>query len=120
APGPSRAAPAPRQRVLCGAAVDGGVEAGPSPTRPDREISAAPRQAEDALGDDVALHLRRPRGDRAAPRVEEEVRPASVVDGVRRALQQDAVLAEQADRGLELALVHLAPEELLDRALGPR
>src|SRR5262249_59992510 len=80
--------------------------------------SAAPGGWEDALGDDVALHLGGARRDRAAARVEEEVRPAPLVDGVGGALQQDGVWAEQAERRLQLALVHLAPEELLDGALG--
>src|SRR5262245_46768344 len=82
--------------------------------------TSPPRQPEHAPGDDVALPFRRTRRDRATLRVEEEVRPAAVVDRVLRATDERRVWADQLARDVELALVHLAPEELLDRALRAR
>src|SRR4029450_5257858 len=79
-----------------------------------------PRDPPPARGDDVALPLRRPRRDRPASRVEEEMRPAAVVHRVRRPLLELTVRTEERQRRIRLALVHLAPEELLDRAFGTR
>src|SRR5262245_16267615 len=71
-------------------------------------ISSRPREAEDALGDDVAEDLRRTRLDRVAARAELLVAPPAV-----------AVLgAVDLERELRQPLVLLRPVELRDRALG--
>src|SRR5215204_5752594 len=75
--------------------------------------SVALRQAEDALGDDVALDFAGARLDGVAARAEVGVLPGAFIE-----ILELAVGAEYLLRGLLRALVHLAPVELLDRALG--
>src|SRR4051794_31703583 len=70
------------------------------------------------MPDDVALDLRGPRFDGVAPRAQVAVRPLAVVDRARVAAFQLAVWTQQLLRDLLEALVQLAPENLLDRALG--
>src|SRR5215216_5434549 len=71
------------------------------------------RQPEHALGDDVALNLAGARLDGVAARAEVGVLPGAAVE-----VLELAVGAEYLLRGLLRPLVHLAPVELLDGALG--
>src|SRR6202171_3509156 len=80
--------------------------------RPKWQCSSPAREAEHALGDDVALDLRRPRVDGLGLGPHPAVLPAAVLDGVGRVWAERAVRAFHADRGLLDALVHLAPVEL--------
>src|SRR5512133_2578341 len=70
-----------------------------------RTASARPRQAEHALGDDVAQDLARPGFDRVAAAAQLLVAPVAVV-----------LAAEDLHRELRQALVLLGPEELRARA----
>src|SRR5215212_6864928 len=71
------------------------------------------RQSEDALGDDVALDFAGALLDGVAARAEVGVLPGALVK-----ILELAVGAEYLLRGLLRALVHLAPVEFLNRALG--
>ena len=83
-------------------------------------IGSVLRQAEHALGDDVALHLGRAGVDGAGARPEELARPVDVGPRARARAQELAAGPEEVERGLAEALVELAPEDLLDRRLGAR
>src|SRR5713226_903057 len=74
--------------------------------------SAAAGEPEHALGDDVALDLRRAGVDRLGLRPHPSVLPPAVLDRRRRTGRQRAISALHADRGFLDALVHLAPVEL--------
>src|SRR4051812_20679588 len=74
-------------------------------------MSAAFREAEHALGDDVAEDLRRAGLDRVAPAAELLVMPPAVVE--------DPFRAEQLAPELRQALVLLRPAQLDRRALRP-
>src|SRR5215469_12963599 len=82
-----------------------------------KRMSSGLRQAEHALGDDVALHLGRSRVDGARARPEKLARPVDVGPRVRARAQELAAGTEQVDRRLAEALVELAPEDLLERRL---
>src|SRR5262249_42946148 len=58
--------------------------------------------------------------DRVAPTSKVGVRPLTVVDRVFRLSRQLAVWTEHLHRRLLHSLIHLAPEDLLNRALGSR
>src|ERR1035437_4679991 len=73
-------------------------------------MSASLREAEHALGDDVAEDLRRARFDRVAAAAELLVVPPAVVE--------DALGAEQLASELREALVLLRPAQLDRRPLG--
>src|SRR3989442_1063624 len=70
------------------------------------------RQPEQALRDDVGLHLRRTAGDRGDARPEPRLLPAALRELAARPLEGEAELVE--------ALRQLGPEELHERRLGPR
>src|SRR6266850_6271543 len=78
-----------------------------------KSISVTLRQAEDALGDDVALNLAGPRLDRIAPAAEIGVLPHAAVE-----IEELSVRSEDLLRGLLHPLIHFAPVDLLDRPLG--
>src|SRR5207245_1302888 len=78
------------------------------------------REVQDALGDDVPLHLGGARVDRARARPEELARPVDVVTCLGVGAQELAGRTEQIERRLAEALVELAPVELLERRLGAR
>src|ERR1700751_6071187 len=69
------------------------------------------------MPNDVSLHLGGAGFDRISPRAQVCVRPDSLVDRMRVTPQQLSVRTEQLLRDLLKALIQLAPEELLDRAL---
>src|SRR5207247_7614929 len=79
--------------------------------RADRARPPSPRQPEDALGDQVALDLGGPAHDRLR---------AGVEVGAAALLVEHRPRAEHLHRQLLEALVGLAAEHLLDRALHPR
>jgi hypothetical protein len=77
-------------------------------------------QAEDALADDVVLNLVGARRDGAAARAQQPVRPAALVDRLRRpmfelALGPERLHSEQLD-----PQVQLGSAEFDDRTLGSR
>src|ERR1700719_5132993 len=72
------------------------------------------------MPNDVSLHLGCAGFDRISPRAQVCIRPDSLVDRMRVTRQQLSVRTEQLLRDLLKALIQLAPEELLDRALGAR
>src|SRR2546427_163591 len=74
--------------------------------------STAARQAEHALGDDVALDLRGTGVDRLRLCPHPSVLPAAVFDRERGFRRQRTVHAFDANRGFLEPFVHLAPVEL--------
>src|SRR5690242_1501765 len=90
---------------------------GPASNRRARRLRA--RQAEDALRDDVPLHLRRAGVDRRRARPEILVLPAPAVDRARRAAVDVGVRTLEVDAELLHALIDLAPQELQVRSLRP-
>src|SRR5438046_9752257 len=95
------------------------VEADPNQLRA-RTSPGVLREVQDALGDDVPLHLGGARVDRARARPEELARPVYVVTCLGVGAQELAGRTEQIERRLAEALVELAPVELLERRLGAR
>src|SRR5258708_34667692 len=81
---------------------------------------ASAREPEDALGDDVALDLRRARVDGLRLRPHPTVLPPAVLDRIRRARRQRAIKTLNANRRLLDALVHLAPVQLGERRFRSR
>src|SRR4029453_19501196 len=75
-------------------------------------VSARARQPEHALGEDVALDLRRPREQRRRTIVEVRASEPAAGDGVRPRLPAQSARPEELHHGLVHALAHLAPEEL--------
>src|SRR5207248_6326750 len=73
---------------------------------------SAAREAEHALGDDVALDLRRAGVDRLGLRPHPAVLPAPVLDREGRLRREGAVHALDSNRRLLHSLVHLAPVQL--------
>src|SRR5439155_16915535 len=78
---------------------------------------SASRQAEDALGDDVALDLRRAAGDRLRKRAEIEMRPRELVGGIAGAVDGHRGRTYRLERRERERLRGLTPEELEDRVL---
>src|SRR5581483_2255219 len=76
------------------------------------------RQAEHEVADDVALNLAGAGFDGIAARPQVAVRPFAVIDGRVAGGGQLAVGAEHLHRHLLQALIHLAPEDFLNRAFG--
>src|SRR5262249_28062248 len=106
------------------AALPGGSRgsycAGAAGPRTARTSSPLLRQAEHALGHDVAMHLRRSGVDGAGARPEELARPVDVGAGGHARAQELPPRPEQLERHLAEALVELAPVDLLERGLGTR
>ena len=105
----SAAAPRPRGRRPAGTRgeqlADGVAQRGLVVGQREAHTSPhVPRQAEQALGDDVALDLVGPGVDRAGQREEEAAAPRAVELGRR---------AEQVQRGLVQPDVELRPEQLV-------
>src|SRR5262249_36031574 len=79
------------------------------------ELTRSARQAEDPLGDGVALDLRRPAGGRSAKGV--EIPRPPVVRERPAVIELCRARSQQLDREALYPLVHLAPEDLDDRAV---
>src|SRR5262245_10558268 len=82
-----------------------------------KRIGSGLRQAEHALGDDVALHLGRSRVDGARAGPQELPGPVDVGPGARARAQELPARTQQVECGLAEALVELAPEDLLEGRL---
>src|SRR5262245_4960842 len=76
-----------------------------------KSMSVTLRQSEHALGHDVSLNLAGPRFDGVAAAAQIAVLPDAAVE-----VGELPVRPENLLRGLLQPLVHLAPENLLDRA----
>src|SRR5207253_9284811 len=111
-PSPPRSRPAPRRapRGTARRGTTAPARAAPPARASGRSPSAAPRQPEHALGDDVAEDLRGAGLDRVAAAAELLVVPVVVVD--------DPVVAEDLPRELRQPLVLLRPVQLRDGPLG--
>src|SRR4029077_17845474 len=87
-------------------------------SRKGRSVTSG--QSEHEVPDDVALNLRCACLDGVAARAQIAVRPDAFVDGVAVRGFELSVGTEQFLRDLLEPLVQLAPEDLLNRAFGPR
>src|SRR5207245_8626617 len=85
----------------------------------ERLPSAAARQAEGLLREQVAQHLRSARRDGDGARVEVCLGPCPAIEGARVAPEL-RVGARNRHRQLERALLSLTPEELIERHLEER
>src|SRR5262245_629392 len=77
-----------------------------------RRRPPSPRQSENALRDDVALHFGGAGIDGGGARPQQFVHPEALIDGARLALGDEADRPEDFDRGVLQPLLELAPENL--------